>query len=109
MPQILAGLRIAICAPELIYGSKVYESTTKHIGYSVLILISVPLLRPYLLLKKHYIEQMIHIDGSNKELISKWDKVEYHLCHFIKLELGLETIFQLCGQFLLLLKTSQRF
>ena len=55
---------------------------------------------------KHYqVELLLKNNPSDMALLSKWEKIHYHRSQHIKLELGMETIFQLTGQFILYLNT----
>ena len=56
----------------------------------------------FLFLKQKYYEAQLLKHPLDKKLNEEWEKVKYHLCQHIRMELGLETIFQLSGQLILL-------
>ena len=42
---------------------------------------------------------------NDRSLIIKWEIIKWEVCQFVKLELGMETIYQLALQLILLLMT----
>ena len=42
------------------------------------------------------------VNPNNKEIIKQWEKTKRTICEHVRLELGVETIYQLCGQLILL-------
>ena len=114
----LAGVRLAISAPHLIF-----KRSTGYwqIFYSILTFLVTPFHPLILGLKQYLIELKLRsVPGSNclkctlsnaiseeteerrKSLLDESIEIQYHLCNHVKLELGLETIFQLCIKLILL-------
>ena len=61
------------------------------------------LLSKILLIKSYQIELKLRATPDSKALKEKWDLFNYHICNYTKIELGLETIFQLTLQVILVL------
>ena len=62
-----------------------------------------PYLSILLYLKQSYFLLKSEANPDDKYLIKRWEKIKWEVSNFIKLELGLETIYQLSGQVILLL------
>ena len=62
-----------------------------------------PYLSILLYLKQSYFLLKSEENPNDKSLIKQWEKIKWEVSNFIKLELGLETIYQLSGQVILLL------
>ena len=99
-PQFLAGLRISTQCPSIIFGSKSKEEPIK---YGVLTFCLTPILRLLISLKLHIFHLMERLNLANENLYKKKSELKYHLRNMEKLELGLETIYQLSLQLVLLL------
>ena len=102
VPQLLGALRFAYDSPEIIFGQKVYKTKKNRILFSILIVVSCPFHVAFLILKKSYIEVQLRKYPLSPILNIDWETTKYHLCQHVRLELGLETIFQLSGQLILI-------
>ena len=109
LPMAISGARLAISAPHIIFWKT--EGLLKII-FSVLTFVTVPLHSLILALRQYQIDLRLRADAGTKDaslktektrkLLDKSDELHYHLCSHTKLELGLETIFQLCLKLILL-------
>ena len=99
IPLILAGLRISIECPEIIFGSKARDS----IKYRFFTFCLTPILRILFNLKLHKYYLMETLNLGSEEIYSKKSEIKFHLRNMEKLELGLETVNQLSIQMILLL------
>ena len=102
VPQLLGGLQFAYDSPEIIFGQKVYKIKKNRILFSILIVLSCPFHMAFLMLKQSYIEVQLRKYPLCPRLNQDWEINKYHLCQLVRLELGLETIFQLSGQLILI-------
>ena len=102
IPYLIGGLRLAYDSPNIIFGQKVFKTKNNRILYSIAIIVMSPFHVAILFLKKSYYEVQLLKHPLNRKLNEKWENVKYHLCQHIRMELGLETIFQLSGQLILL-------
>ena len=102
IPYFLGGLRLALDSPNVIFGQKVFKNTRNRFLYSFAIILLSPFHVAILFLKLSYYETQLLKHPLDKKLNEKWENVKYHLCQHIRMELGLETIFQLSGQLILL-------
>ena len=102
IPYLIGGLRIAYSSPDIIFGQRVYKNKKNRIFYSFLIILTSPFHNAVLFLEKSYYELHFQKNPWDKELNVKWEKVKFHLNQHIRMELGLETLFQLAGQLILL-------
>ena len=100
-PTVLAGARLA-ATPDLIFGSYAVKSTKHRIGFAILLLMLSPFLSLIIRLKKAYLDMLSRIEPENQAIIKERDEMMTSLSHHVKLELGLETVFQLFGSLLLL-------
>ena len=108
-PMAISGARLAISAPHVIFWK---AEGLLRIVFSVLTFVTVPLHSLILALRQYYIELRLRADvgskdvsaqtAKTKKLLAMSDDLHYHLCSHTKLELGLETIFQLCLKLILL-------
>ena len=103
VPQILAAARLAYRSPEVIHDS----SKLNLIKIKILIFISsiifCPILSIILHMKQNYFLLKSDANPEDKFLIKKWEKIKYEFYQYMKLELGLETMYQLALQIILLL------
>ena len=109
--MVLAGARLAISAPQLIFKS---ATGCLNIFYSILTFLVTPFHPLILSLKQYSIDLKLRsvsgskdsisekTDGARQSLLDQSIELQYHLCSHVKLELGLETIFQLCIKLILL-------
>ena len=102
IPYLLGGLRLAFDSPDVIFGQRVFKNKKNRIFYSIIIIFMSPFHMAFLFLKQKYYEAQLLKHPLDKKLNEEWEKVKYHLCQHIRMELGLETIFQLSGQLILL-------
>ena len=107
LPQLLAGLQIAIVCPSLLFD---LEAKTMSLKQSVRYGLFTFCLSPLLSLLLHLKLQMFHLMGKlkldNEDIYNKKSLIKYHLRNAIKLELGLETIYQLSIQLILLFNAT---
>ena len=96
---------MTISAPEMIFGSGKVDSKIYNILYSILIFLLSPFHATILHSKEYYIQLKLRSNPDDIELILKKEKLRNCTSKFIKLELGLETGFQLAGQLILFLLT----
>ena len=114
----LAGARLAIPAPHLIFKTSLEHF--KKIFYCILAFLLTPFHPIILSLKQYIIELKLQSfprsrlecslsmviseqkEEERQKLLNKSIEIQYHLCNHVKLELGLETIFQLCTKLILL-------
>ena len=93
---------MAYDSPDVIFGQKVFKNKKNRIMYSILIIILSPFHVAFFMLKQSYLEVLIRKNPLSQRLHEDWETTKYHLCQHIRLELGLETIFQLSGQLILI-------
>ena len=103
LPITLGGLRITLFNPEVIFGSRAIENTKNRIIYSILSFITIPIHSAVLNLRLGYIVLKVKANPKNKNLCLQRDEIAYQQKTFAKIELGLETIFQIIGVIILLL------
>ena len=107
LPSLFGGIRLAIRAPEVIIGTSYTNATRlKKFMYQGMVIFFYPFLSGWLYLRKAYIDNLISWTPTKRPLVILRDKICFELKQFVKLELGLETIFQLFGQFLLLFNAA---
>ena len=73
--------------------------------WTMLTFLMAPFYSIILSIKHYQVELLLKNNPNDMILLSKWEKIHYHRSQLIKLELGMETIFQLTGQFILYLNT----
>lgn len=95
VPQQLAAIRFASNLPQDLHLSK-------KIAFTLLLLIGAPLLMYYHKLELMHIDQKSKVNPKDETNNKKWEKKKRVMSSHVKLELGLETIYQLAGQFILL-------
>ena len=100
IPQVLAGARLASQSPEILFGGRAKKHRTM---FTILAFISFPFHPIILELQEEYINLKLKNDESNRLLLQKRFAIRYSLRSFKKLELCLETIFQLTLQLILIL------
>ena len=103
IPISLGGLRLALYTPEAIFGPVALRSDKNHVLSSLVLIMLIPFQSVILLFKMHYLELKLRNSPNNKILLSEKDKMTFYYRSFIKVELGLETIYQMVGLFLLFL------
>ena len=103
---MLGGLRITFNCPEAIFGPRVLQNTANRIIYSIISLLLLPLHPLLLHLHLYDIDLRLKKNPRNKSLCFKKQKITFHLRNFTKIELGLETMFQIAGMNILLLCTK---
>ena len=103
MPQLLASARLAYRSPDIIYDHQ--NVTWIKILVFILSLTFSPFLSIILYVKQSYIFLKTKRNPNDRCLIIQWEKMKWEVCQFVKLELGMETVYQLAGQIILLLMT----
>ena len=72
------------------------------IGITTLLVVAAPLLMYYHKMEFLYLDQKCKLNPDDDLNMKKWEKKKRIMSSHVKLELGLETIYQLAGQFILL-------
>ena len=103
LPFMVGGLQIALYNPEAIFGTIAISSVKNRVIFSICSLLLAPFHSVILHFKMHYITLKLRANPYNKILLSEKDMMTFHQRKFTKVELGLETIFQLVGLLILLL------
>ena len=94
-PQLLAATRMALELPEDMPRKRKY-------AFTLLLMISAPFLMFYHKLSFYYFDQLLKTNPKNSETIKVWEHTKRILHNHVKLELGLETIYQMTIQLILL-------
>ena len=100
VPMMLSGIRLAFQAPDLIFG---YKAKQSKLFYPLLGCLISPLQPLILNTKEEVVNLKLQTEKSNKYLQSLRVSLRMHIRAFKKCELGIETVFQICGQTLLAL------
>ena len=100
--MILGGLRLALIYPDAIFGSTAIKNRKSYILYSIISLLIIPFHSALLQLKLHNIQLILRTNPKNKTFLLKKDKITCYKRNFAKVEIGLETIYQMAGLNLLL-------
>ena len=107
LPQLLAGLQIAIVCPGLLFDLQAKTMSLKQsVKYGIFTFFLSPLLTLLLNLKLQMFRLMEKLKLDNEDMYNKKSLIKYHLRNTIKLELGLETIYQLSIQLILLFNAT---
>ena len=97
IPFVLGGVRLALNSPDIIFGHRTLSSKSWRVFYSVLAFLLTPFHSVILHLKMHYIQLKLNSDPQNRKLRREKDELTFHQRNFAKVELGLETIYQIVG------------
>ena len=108
IPFVLGGVRLALNSPDIIFGHKTLSSKSWRVLYSVLAFVLTPFHSVILHLKMHYIQLKLNSHPQNTKLRREKDELNFHQRNFAKVELGLETIYQIVGLNILLFASSSR-
>ena len=100
VPMLLTGIRLAFKAPHLLFGDNAKHS---KIFYTLLGCLISPFQPLILNIREEIVNLKLQAEKCNKYLKSLRVNLRMHLRAFKKCELGLETVFQICGQTLLAL------
>lgn len=92
-PQFLSALRFVISN----------NNDNSHVGMNILLLLLCPFHLYFYNIKQVYLELSLKLEPNNEDLMKVKEDLKRTLNTHIKLELGLETIYQLTGQLILLL------
>ena len=107
LPQFLGGFQIAIVCPSLLFDLQAKTMTLKqNVMYGFFTFCLSPLLSLLLHLKLQMFLLMEKLRLDNEDMYSKKSLIKYHLRRNIKLELGLETIYQLTIQLILIFNAT---
>ena len=104
VPMALGGLRLAIRDPSVIFWEA--QSRLGNILIGIFTFLTSPFHIMILALKKYKIELELYTNPTSEPLLKKWDEIHCHESMQTKLELGLESVLQLCLQILLILYAS---
>ena len=96
-PQLLAAARLSQRLPQ-----EVMKKTHSRIMWTLMIFLGAPFLCFYKKLRMKYLEMKCIAFPKDGLIEQEWEKMKRELNNHIKLELGLETIYQLAGQLILL-------
>ena len=103
VPYALGGARLATRDLDIHIIFWPAQGRVRRIILSILTFILSPFHTLILYLRKYHIELKLRANPDSRILLLEWEVMHHHLCQHIKLELGLETIFQLTLQIILLL------
>ena len=103
VPYALGGMRLATRDLDIHIIFWPAQGRIRRILLSILTFILSPFHTLILYLRKYHIELKLRANPDSRILLLEWEVMHHHLCQHIKLELGLETIFQLTLQIILLL------
>ena len=96
-PQVLAAARLSLMMPDV---------CKRHLATRILCTGILFVLSPFILIclktRLTYMEMKRQENPDDKFVVEEWEKTKRFVCNYIKLELGLETIYQLTGQLILL-------
>ena len=101
VPQLLATARLTYRSPEIIYDHQNVNWKKNLVIISSLI--CSPFTSIFLHTKQSYTFLKSKRNSNDLVLIQKWEKMKWEVCQFVKLELGMETIYQVALQIILLL------
>ena len=96
IPMTIAGIRLSFQAPEVILGPREHFS----IIHSFVALIVIPL-HPLIMSVREEILNRVLIGKRDQNLEMYRVKIRSQMRHFKRCELGIETVYQLCGQAIL--------
>ena len=94
---------MAYRSPETIYDHQ--DVTWKKILVLIFCNLCSPFISIFLYIKQSYLLLKSKRNPNDRPLILKWETIKWEICQFVKLELGMETIYQLALQIILLLMT----
>ena len=98
IPFTIAGIRLAFQAPEILFGQRAFQRKS----YSILGLLVIPFHPLIMKIREEILNQKLQ--GKNdSNLEAKRINIQVHLRQFKRCELGIETIYQICGQAILAL------
>ena len=100
VPMMLSGIRLAVTAPNLLFGDKAKQ---RKIFYTLLGCLISPFQPLILNTREEIVNLKLQAEKGNKYLKSLRVNLRMHIRAFKRCELGLETVFQICGQTLLAL------
>ena len=102
---MMGGLHIALYTPEAIFGTIAISSVKNRVIFSIISLLLAPFHSVILHFKMHYIILKLRANPYNKILLYEKDMITFHQRKFTKVELGLETVYQMAGILILLLSS----
>ena len=103
VPLLLGGIRLALRSPDLIFGEGIFRSWKTRAVYSTLALLLTPIQIFILYTKLYFTDLNLKAYPNDKTLLEKRQRLTYELKSFVKLELGIESLYQLILQFIFLL------
>ena len=95
IPIVLGGIRLALRSPDIIFGHKILLNKSRRVLYSIMTILLVPFHSAILHFKMHYIQLKLNSHPQNRKLLEEKDILTFHQRNFAKVELGLETIYQM--------------
>ena len=103
LPYVLGGACLAIKDQDIILIFWPARGHVHRLILSILTFILSPFHTLILYLRKYHIELKLRANPDSRVLLLEWEVMHHHICQHIKLELGLETLYQLAIQIILLL------
>ena len=103
IPLLLGGIQLALRSPDLIFGEGIFRSLKTRVIYSTLALLLTPIQIFILYTKLYFTDLNLKAYQDDKMLLAKRERLTYELKSFVKLELGIESLYQLILQFIFLL------
>ena len=103
IPLLLGGIRLALRSPDLIFGDRIFRSWKTRALYSTLALLLTPIQIFILYTKLYFTDLNLKAYPDDETLLKKRQRLTYELKSFVKLELGIESLYQLILQFIFLL------
>ena len=94
----IAGIRLAIQAPEVLFGERACQKRY----YTIISLLLIPIHPLLLCIKEEMLNQKLK-GQQNTSLENARVDLRFHLRQFKRCELGIETVYQICGQAILAL------
>ena len=103
IPLLFGGIQLALRSPDLIFGERVFQSWKTRTIYSTLALLLTPIQIFILYTKLYFTDLNLKAYPNDKTLLEKRERLTYELKSYVKLELGIESLYQLILQFIFLL------
>ena len=108
IPFVLGGIRLALNSPGVIFGDKAHSSKLWRVLYSLVAFVLTPFHSVILHLKMHRIQLKLNSHPQNRKLKKEKDELTFHQRNFTKVEVGLETIYQMVILNIILFATQSR-
>ena len=106
IPFVLGGIRLALKSPSIILGHKAHLNKSWRVLCSLMAILLMPFHSIIIHFKKHYVQLKLNSDPQNTKLRREKDTLTFHQRNLKKVEVGLETIYQMVGLNILLFASS---